>query len=167
MAKDYAFVTSWRFDAPPEAVWDVLVDSHAWPRFWPYVASVEERAPGDASGIGSVRRYTWTSRLPYRLAFDLRVTKIEKPRLLEGEATGELEGLGRWTLTPDGTGTAVRYDWIVRTTKPWMNLLAPLARPAFSWNHDGVMAAGEKGFREELARRALSARAARPSSGAS
>lgn len=159
MAREYAFVTSWRFDAPPEEVWDVIVDSHAWPRFWPYVASVEERASGDANGIGSVRRYTWTSRLPYRLAFDLRVTKVEKPRLLEGEATGELEGLGRWTLTPDGKGTRVRYDWIVRTTKAWMNLLAPLARPAFAWNHDGVMAAGEKGFREELARRAAARRA--------
>jgi hypothetical protein len=63
--------------------------------------------------------------------------------------TGELDGVGRWTLTPVDGGTLVRYDWDVRTTRWWMNLAAPVARPAFVWNHDAVM----REATESLARR--------------
>jgi hypothetical protein len=42
--------------------------------------------------------------------------------------------------------TTVLYDWDVHTTRPWMNLLAPLARPVFAWNHDWVMKRGGKGL---------------------
>ena len=38
------------------------------------------------------------------------------------------------------------YEWNVATTKAWMNLLAPLARPVFEWNHDWVMARGGEGI---------------------
>ena len=44
--------------------------------------------------------------------------------------------------------TAVVYEWNVRTTKPWMNLLAPIARPVFAWNHDWVMRNGGEGLAE-------------------
>ncbi|HLE64007.1 MAG TPA: hypothetical protein VI750_12735 [Pyrinomonadaceae bacterium] len=36
------------------------------------------------------------------------------------------------------------------TTKAWMNLLAPLARPLFSWNHDVVMGWGGEGLKKQL-----------------
>jgi hypothetical protein len=35
-------------------------------------------------------------------------------------------------LDPGDAGTLVRYDWDVRTTRWWMNLAAPVARPALS-----------------------------------
>lgn len=38
------------------------------------------------------------------------------------------------------------YEWVVRTTERWMNLLAPLARPAFAWNHNVVMRQGGEGL---------------------
>ena len=44
----------------------------------------------------------------------------------------------------------VRYDWNVVTTKPWMNLLAPVARPLFKWNHDAVMNWGAEGLARRL-----------------
>ena len=46
--------------------------------------------------------------------------------------------------------TTVRYAWAVRTTRPWMNLLAPIMRPAFAWNHDYVMANGATGLAKLL-----------------
>lgn len=94
-------------------------------------------------------RFTWRSVLPYTLAFDLRVSQISRPCLLEGRATGELEGVGAWRLY-EGDGVAIVYDWRVRTTKPWMNALGPLARPAFAWNHDVVMRQGGHGLAREL-----------------
>ena len=31
------------------------------------------------------------------------------------------------------------FLWLVETPKWWMNLLSPVARPAFTWNHDKLM----------------------------
>ena len=84
--------------------------------------------------------------LPYRLTFDMRVTRIEPLVCLEGTASGELEGHGRWSFRKEGAITVVCYDWQVRTTKRWMNLLAPVAQPLFQWNHDAVMNAGGQGL---------------------
>ena len=42
------------------------------------------------------------------------------------------------------------YEWNVATTKPWMNLLAPVARPIFEWNHDWVMGHGGEGIAKLL-----------------
>ena len=147
MSSDYAFVTEWRFDAPIEAVWEAVRDSERWPSWWRSVRAVERVRPGDGTGIGEVRRYTWKGRLPYTLTFEMRTTRVEAPFVLEGIATGELEGEGRWTLARDGAGTFVRYDWNIRTTRAWMRLFGPILRPAFAWNHDAVMRDGERGLR--------------------
>jgi uncharacterized protein YndB with AHSA1/START domain len=147
---DYSFVTLWRFRAPLAPVWDLIYDSEQWPAWWRGVERVEKIEGGDAEGLGSVHRYTWKSKLPYRLAFDMRLVRVEPMYVIEGEAIGELTGKGRWQLTNDGGVTSVRYDWNVATTKPWMNLLAPLARPVFKWNHDVVMNWGAQGLAKKL-----------------
>jgi hypothetical protein len=46
--------------------------------------------------------------------------------------------------------TAVTYEWNVRTTKAWMNALAPVARPVFAFNHDYVMRRGGEGLRDRM-----------------
>ena len=78
--------------------------------------------------------------LPYTLAFDVEVIAVDRPNTLVGRASGELQGSGHWAFSdaPAG-GTNVRSVWLVETTKAWMNALAPIARPAFSWNHDVLM----------------------------
>ncbi|HEX4964735.1 MAG TPA: SRPBCC family protein [Thermoanaerobaculia bacterium] len=146
----YAFVTRWSVQAPIEAVWKLLSEPEEWPHWWPGVEKVELLEPGSESGAGSLRRFTWKSKLPYRLAFDMRTTRVDRPHRLEGNAEGELQGTGIWQLTPDGDWTHVRYDWQVVTTKAWMNLLTPLARPLFAWNHDVVMGWGAAGLGRRL-----------------
>jgi hypothetical protein len=147
---DYSFVTIWRFRSPLEPVWETIYRSEEWPAWWRGVERVEPVEPGGADGVGALRRYTWRSRLPYRLAFEMRLTRVEPLSLLEGQAVGELSGTGRWRLAHEGGVTRVRYDWNVRTTRPWMNLLAPLARPVFRWNHDVVMDWGADGLARKL-----------------
>jgi hypothetical protein len=146
----YTFLTTWQFDAPREAVWDKLVHPEDWPGWWKYVAQTVQLERGGEDGVGALWRYTWTGRLPYRLSFDMRTTLVERLRAIEGQAKGELEGTGRWHLSGEGRITTVRYEWSVRTTKAWMNLVAPLARPAFAWNHDAIMREGGEGLARAL-----------------
>jgi uncharacterized protein YndB with AHSA1/START domain len=146
----YNFITIWRVQAPIENVWNAIYHSNDWPTWWKGVESVVEMRKGDETGVGSIHRYTWKSRLPYRLSFDMEMVRIHAPLLLEGVATGELQGHGLWQLTTDGNETIVRYDWSIDTTKRWMNLLAPVARPLFEWNHDVVMSWGAQGLAARL-----------------
>src|SRR5207237_1642302 len=78
---EYTFLTTWCVDAPIEAVWEAIYESERWPEWWKGVENVVELESGDADGVGSVSRYTWKSRLPYRLEFDMRTTRVERPHL--------------------------------------------------------------------------------------
>lgn len=64
------------------------------------------------------------------------------PHIFEGDAHGQLEGGGCWELKQMNGFTRVTYEWRVWTTQPWMNLIAPLAKPAFKWNHFKVLSEG-------------------------
>ena len=147
---EYRFITTWCLEAPREPVWDAIWDAERWPQWWRGVIEAEREAPGDEVGIGQVGRYVWRSKLPYNLEFRMKTTRVERPHLLEGHASGELEGVGRWRLFEDDSSTAVIYEWNVHTTRPWMNLLAPFARPVFAWNHDWVMTRGGEGLARRL-----------------
>ena len=151
---EYRFLTTWLLDAAPERVWDAIYDPERWPEWWSGVVRVEKTDAGDDAGVGSCFRHTWRSLLPYHVRFEITTTHVELGRLIEGEARGELEGLGRWRFFA-GDVTAVTYEWNVRTTKPWMNVLAPVARPVFEWNHDYVMRQGAEGLARHLGARLL------------
>jgi uncharacterized protein YndB with AHSA1/START domain len=151
----YNFLTTWVLESPREPIWEAINDSESWPRWWKGVKEVVELDPGDENGIGQVGRYTWRSRLPYDLVFEARTTRKERPHLLEGEVRGELAGVGLWRLFEQDGATAVLYEWKVRTTKPWMNLLAPIAKPIFAVNHDWVMQSGGVGLSRLLGARLI------------
>ena len=146
----YALTTDWLLDAPIEAIYGALMIPEAWPRWWRYVEAVVLLQPGNADGIGAVRRYTWSSRLPYRLSFEMETTALAKPYRIEGVAWGDLAGTGRWDLAVEDGHARVRYTWRVTTGKRWMSALAPLLAPVFAWNHDQVMAEGGRGLARHL-----------------
>ncbi len=149
-AKDFHLITEWRLDAPIDAVWQVLTEVEDWPGWWPAVLRVDGLKPGNDNGVGSLRRMTWRTALPYSLSFDMTTTHVEPKTLIEGQASGELDGIGRWTLAKESGGTYVRYDWIVAVSKPWMRFLAPILRPVFAWNHEKVMGWGLAGIKRKL-----------------
>jgi uncharacterized protein YndB with AHSA1/START domain len=148
----YSFLSTWCLAAPMQRVWDVLSEPESYPEWWKGVrkATVVEPGADGGAGVGTLYRLQWRSKLPYSLEFDSRVTRVEEPYLLEGHASGELEGTGVWRLFASAAGTAVLYNWDVSTTRAWMNRLAPLARPVFAWNHDYVMRQGAFGLAERL-----------------
>ena len=154
MAK-YEFVTIWRFLSPLEPVWEMIYHSDRWPTWWKGVERVVLVKKGDERDIGSIYRYTWKSKLPYRLTFEMQLARVEPMKIIEGTALGELAGKGVWQLSSEDGVTTARYDWKVETTKAWMNLLTPIARPVFKWNHDVVMGWGAEGLAKKLGVRLL------------
>lgn len=148
--KRYEFVSVWQVAAPIDNVWSAIKDHQDWPEWWPGVLSVIELEPGDDNGVGAVHRSVWKSKLPYRLEFDTRVVRMKTNRLIEVVAFGQLEGSGLWQFSSEDKGVRLQYDWSVITSKTWMNLLAPVARPFFEWNHDVIMRWGEQGLNRYL-----------------
>ena len=146
----YSFLTTWCVGAGVQDVWDVISASDRYPEWWKGARRVTELEPGGEHGLGALSRFEWRSRLPYSLEFDMRVTRVEPPYLLEGHARGELEGVGIFRLYEGPAGTALIYGWDVSTRRPWMNRLAPVGRPVFAWNHDYVMRQGALGLAQRL-----------------
>jgi uncharacterized protein YndB with AHSA1/START domain len=137
--------------APRERVWDTLADNRRWPEWWRGVQGVEiVRAGAGDDRIGEIARYTWRSRVGYELAFEMEVVSVDRPRFMEGRATGELTGTGRWRLFEEAGVTAVLYEWDVATARAWMNALAPVLRPVFAQNHDWLMRQGGQGLARRL-----------------
>ena len=153
---EYHLLTIWRIEAPLEAVFPVIRDSLRWPEWWPGVRNVEQTAAGDTDGINSVWRYSWQGPLPYRVELEVRATRMENLVGIEGTARGDLEGSGRWDFSRAGMVSMVRCDWHVRSTRWWMNLIDPVARPMFIRNHARVMAQGAEGLARRLRSRLVS-----------
>ncbi len=141
---EYRFLTTWLIAAPRAAVWAVLEDAARWPEWWPGVVAMEELEPQ--------RRYRaeWRSFVPYPVRFEFAVDEVDAPVRMLGRASGDLAGAGEWRLFEQDGLTAVTYDWRVRSAKRWMNVVAPVAKPVFAWNHDWVMRGGGRALAAEL-----------------
>ena len=136
----------------------MLADCLAWPEWWRGVESVLEAEPGDARRVGSVYGVTWRApAVGYRVGFDFEVEEVDEPARMAGAARGGLTGAGTWRLFESGGVCAVTFDWEVRTTRAWMNALAPVARPLFVSGHDRLMERGGQDLARRLGVRLLAA----------
>jgi hypothetical protein len=88
--------------------------------------------------------------LPYDVRYRVEVTRFAPPYEAAFRAAGDLAGTGRMVYEPDGDGTLVTIYWTVRTTGFWLNLLAPVLRWLFAWNHHMVMRQGKEGLIRRL-----------------
>ena len=146
----YSFFSLWELHAPIDEVWSIISKSDEYPIWWRYVESTTRVSEGDDDGVGQTVRSKWSTALPYGFEFEMEATRVVEPTLLEVASRGELEGTGTWELSTIPEGTAVRYYWRVRTTRWWMDLLGPIARPAFAWNHALIMRSGGEGLANRL-----------------
>jgi Polyketide cyclase / dehydrase and lipid transport len=150
MSEKYSFVTRWQLRATINDVWNAIYESTEWPQWWKGVKDVKVIKENDASGVNGVREYTWKSVLPYELKFKMRLVEKDAPKHMRGEAFGELEGVGVWSLEEKDGITFVQYNWNVITNKAWMNWFSFLLKPLFKYNHDVVMRWGAEGLAKKL-----------------
>ncbi len=146
----YRFSTVWWTVAVTDRVWEVLANYATWPTWWRGIQSVEVLRRGDESGVGTILRQQWRSRVPYTLVFDLEMLRIESGKLLDGRASGDLEGACRWTFAPVDGGTELRFDVDVRTGRWWMNLPIPFASRIVQASFETIMGWGCEGLARTL-----------------
>lgn len=146
----YQFSVAWWTPAATDRAWEVLANYANWPAWWRGIQRVEVLRRGEESGVGTVLRQQWRSRLPYTLTFDLEMLQIESEKLLEGRASGDLVGTCRWTLAPVDGGTELRFDVDVRTGRWWMNLPIPFASKVVQASFESIMGWGREGLERAL-----------------
>ena len=150
MAEQYHFVTNWRFQAPPEKVWAVVLDIERYPAWWHNFRRVEITR-GDGKSVGSVIECEVRGSLPYSLKYSLEVMEAQEYRHILLRSTGDLVGTGRWAfLQADDGVTTAQYVWEVATARRILNVLAPVARSALARNHERVMANGYAALRPKI-----------------
>jgi hypothetical protein len=131
-----------------EAVWAALMASEEWPSWWRWLKSIDVvREAASADGVGAIYRNHIDSPTGYAFAFESAVAEVDHLRRIDLTLTGEIVGRIRYLLSDGPSGeTRISYAQPVETPKWWMNLLAPIARPGFTWNHDRLMTDFGKGL---------------------
>ncbi len=147
----YSFVTHWWFDAPLEAVWQALDAPERYTEWWPSIVEYKDLTP-DIHGVGTRAERVVRGRLPYSLRYTTTTNRYDPPREIAYDAAGDLSGRGRFVLSFEAGRTHVTFHWDVETSGFWLNLLAPVLKPLFAWNHHWVMAQGERGLAQWLRR---------------
>ncbi len=95
-------------NAPADAVFGLIDDPEAFPRFSPNVTEVSEIQRSDGR-IGDTFRATYTI-LGLRLPVTFTYTEYERPNRLAARFEGRFRGTMVTTLSPSGGGTQVALD---------------------------------------------------------
>jgi hypothetical protein len=157
--------STWHLPAAPEEVWAIIADvDMSWPSWWPdcsFAAPLVRTTPASTSQEDILKATTaylnFKASLGYTLTISIHPTTVITPKEIEFNAGGHLEGTGHVTLTAEAKGEATQMDieWRVRPTQRWMQLLRPIAAPAFTTAHILMMRRGEKGLRRALDKGAI------------
>lgn len=142
MLPTYDFRASWTVAASPGRVHEVLVDLEHYPDWWPQVVAVAKIDDDTA-------RVLCRSALPYTLDLVLHAVHREDDRL-ETTISGDLAGVVRWRLSPEGSRTRVDLEQEVQVRTRGLVLASWAARPLLRWNHDRMVAGGRAGLRARL-----------------
>ena len=158
-AAEYRFLDKWFIPQPIDVVFEALLHGADYPKWWGEAwKRVTPIGDAAAATVGAKTEVIAGGFLPYTIALELEVARIERPHLLAVASRGDLEGTGTWRLHEFEGGTAVSYDWRVRAGKPLIRRFSPIFKPLFRANHNWVMRRGEVALRRWLA----DSRAARP-----
>lgn len=153
----YMFETEWVLTAPVERVFELLSRPEEYASWWPSVTQSTLIDGGDAAGVGRAASYTVRGPWHVTLKLDVRAIEVDRPHLVRSVVRGDLVGTGTHHLETHYRGTRVRFHWYVSTPKGWVNTVARLARPLFSYAHKHVMYQGCEAMAKHLGARLLTA----------
>ena len=129
----------------PQRMFDLVSDLEAYPRFVPNCKAMEVR--DDAAGGAVLARMTIQFG-PLTQAYTSRVVADPQAMTITAKAVdGPFSYLdSKWSFTPEGQGTRVRFDIDFKMSNP---LIAAVAEPAFAAKQEEIIDA----FADEADRR--------------
>jgi coenzyme Q-binding protein COQ10 len=128
----------------PQRMFDLVSDLEAYPRFVPNCSAMDVR---DDVG-GAVLAKMTVQFGPLKQAYTSRVVADPVAMTISAKAVdGPFAYLdSKWTFTPEGQGTRIRFDLDFKMSNP---LVAAVAEPAFAAKQDEILDA----FADEADRR--------------
>ena len=147
---------TWRIPGKIERVFYYLSHVTTFPQWWSSVF-LDSQSDAQDPFVGAKATVQARSILPYVLDWDLVMTRLEPPSLVEVGAhvilnrRFELTGSILYRLVEDGGVVTVTTDQEMRPTRPIPKLFRGLAGRMFRFNHAWAMARGEKGLRQIVA----------------
>lgn len=148
MATRYHFVTEMRLTSSPSSVEHALGDVTAWPTWWKWARAVDHINDVPSGTVGARYRNKVGTPMLYGFTYETEIVDVSTGRI-RLDSTGDLEGTGLFEYeSTESGGVHLRFSWLVQTPKWWMNLVGPVARPVFTWNHDHLMSEFARGLAE-------------------
>ena len=128
----------------PKAMFDLVNDLEAYPRFIPNCKAMDVKLQADGSRLAKMT----ISFGPITQSYTSRVTADPQALTITAVAVdGPFSYLdSQWTFTPEGAGTRIRFDIDFKISNP---LIAAVAEPAFASKQDEIIDA----FGDEADRR--------------
>lgn len=128
----------------PKAMFDLVSDLEAYPRFIPNCKAMDVKLQADGSRLAKMT----ISFGPITQSYTSKVTADPQALTVTAVAVdGPFAYLdSKWTFTPEGEGTRIRFDIDFKISNP---LIAAVAEPAFASKQDEIIDA----FGDEADRR--------------
>lgn len=135
---------SWDFAVSPARLWELVSDTSAFPRWWPWLRVLEPVALEP----GARTHCVIDPPLPYRLAVDLHLRDVVPVTRIDVDVSGDVRGPARLEIAPAGPErSTARLTWELEVSRPLLRGGARLARPVLQWGHDWVVGRGVEQFR--------------------
>jgi hypothetical protein len=147
----YRLQYEWRIEGAIERVFHYLGHVTTFPLWWGAVF-LDAKSEAKDPFVGARATVRAKSRLPYVLDWDLVVTRLDAPRLIELDSRVslsrrmELTGSILYRLEQDGAFVRVDTDQLMHPARPVPWPLRGLAGWLFRYNHGWAMARGEAGL---------------------
>lgn len=148
----YSFVTTFTLSCDIKTIWKVLLEYPRWPSWWKGIREMHMDESITPPSLDVRLGFSF-----YNLKIKMTPLKIDPGKELTLLAEGDLKGTGRFTFEQTENHTTVTFYWDVMTTKLWMNMLAPIAKPFFTFSHNLVMKWFVNGLAKETHSTVLSA----------
>jgi hypothetical protein len=160
------------FELSPAELWEAIEQVERFEDWWGWLRelSVCGAGPSPASGAargGALRSGTVLSGvvappLPYRMRVQVHLTRCVRPRRIEADVHGDLEGEALLVVHRAPNGCSVDVAWSIEMMQAPMRLADRVAHPLLCWGHDRVVDMTVAGFRRHVSHLASRDEATRP-----
>lgn len=144
--QQFHLVDRWSVPLAHEQVFDLLARPSHYGDWWDGGAiRCVEADPGEPA-VGKRATLAVKGFLPYTLTMITESLVVERPSRLVASSTGDLVGVGEWTIAAGGDGTIAVLDWKVSVARRFERLFARALGRVLEANHRWTMDRGREGL---------------------